>query len=269
MSVLVLTLQGPLQSWCVDPRLDASGATLQTQEVPGLAAVTGMIASAMGLPRTHTEAWTENALMGVRVDRPGTRIREFQTVGVIDEKRYEKALSMGHILPTWRDTDDLARKNGNPMMTVVPRTLLSDARFTVALTGGGLPVEEAAEALRDPAHQLYLGLRACPPTTHVLAGVLEGEDVYEALQHHYGDDHLPDKDLRMVIDSRAHGLPDTGAIRHVTDIRIARPGLRRYRSRAVRDFLWTNSAPADPNLIHAGEDYLNPLDFAASLKDAA
>ena len=79
-NTLLLRLEGPLQAWG-----DTSKFVIRrTMEAPTKSGVLGLLCCAMGLSREKArEGLPElNGLaMGVRIDRPGTRWWDYQTVG--------------------------------------------------------------------------------------------------------------------------------------------------------------------------------------------
>lgn len=241
MATLLLHLEGPMQAWSTSPRLDAS-LPFRTECVPTLSGVTGIIASAMGLPRGFTDMWPSRLVMGVRIDRPGSVRVDYQTITWRTAKTGVPRL--------WRHGDSVAT-------SVAPREYIADAKFTVALQGDDETVAHAADALAHPSRPLSLGLRSCPPTRRILCGVVDGT-VMEALtgpcRHADGE-----RGHRMVVDVRA--LPDgpTGAaiVSRVRDVPVPDPRMRRYAMRSVAEF--ETRPPRDDDAF----------DFAASLTGPA
>ena len=81
--------------------------------------------------------------MGIRVDRPGTIVKDFHTV--------HPAKGAGY---------------------VTYRQYLSDAVFLVGLESEDEKlIKRLEKALNQPAHPLALGRRACPPTLPLVLGV--------------------------------------------------------------------------------------------------
>ncbi|MFF4534266.1 type I-E CRISPR-associated protein Cas5/CasD [Streptomyces sp. NPDC001407] len=136
--MLVLVLAGPLQSWGSTGR----HAFRDTDPHPTKSGVTGMLASALGLPRTDTTGLAELAALtfAVRTDQPGTRTRDFHTTHTRDGKA----------------------------MPLSDRFYLADALFTAALAGPADLTVRAHQALLNPAHPLFLGRRSCPPARPVV-----------------------------------------------------------------------------------------------------
>ncbi|PWI43202.1 type I-E CRISPR-associated protein Cas5/CasD [Streptomyces sp. ICBB 8177] len=146
MSVLTLTLAGPLQSWGASARF----ARRTTEGAPTKSGVIGLLAAALGLDRNADEHLEALAALrfGVRVDQPGTRIRDFQTAH-------------------HPDTDEA--------MPLSERFYLADAVFVAAVEGETALIDRLAAALRAPAYLPYLGRRSCPPARPINPSVQHGD----------------------------------------------------------------------------------------------
>lgn len=145
-SILILRLEGVLQSWGLRARWDFRDSGI----VPSKSGVIGLISCAMGLPRRHEHIrkLDENLSMGVRADRQGVLMQDFHTV--TGERGY-----------LFRS--DGAKRVGEPTI-ITPRQYIQDACFTVMLQGDRQLLEECAQALNNPVWQLYLGRKSCPPS---------------------------------------------------------------------------------------------------------
>ncbi|MFD8786345.1 type I-E CRISPR-associated protein Cas5/CasD [Kitasatospora sp. NPDC059599] len=152
MSVLTLQLAGPLQSWGATARFSRR----TTENAPTKSGVLGLLAAALGIARDADLGIAELARLrfGVRIDQPGTRVRDFQTA---------------HDL----DTDE--------SMPLSERFYLADAVFVAAVQGEEGLVERLYEALRHPVYLPYLGRRSCPPARPVELGTHPGDDLNGAL----------------------------------------------------------------------------------------
>ena len=77
MSVLLLRLAGPMQSWGTQSRFTVRDTGLE----PSKSGVVGLLCSAMGSPRDDeaTVLRLAQCRMGVRVDREGILSRDFHT----------------------------------------------------------------------------------------------------------------------------------------------------------------------------------------------
>ena len=151
MSVLPLVLAGPLQSWGSASRFARRG----TEYAPTKSGVIGLLAAAQGRDRTADLSDLAALRFGVRVDQPGTRVRDYQTA---------KHLVTGVSMP------------------VSERFYLADAVFVAAVEGDPDLVGELYRALRSPVYMPYLGRRSCPPSRPLdLGEPREGriEDVLE------------------------------------------------------------------------------------------
>jgi CRISPR system Cascade subunit CasD len=140
---LLMRLAAPLQSWGTSSRFTRRA----TDFAPSKSGVIGMLASAQGIRRTDELADDLLRLrFGVRIDQPGTMLRDFQTTKSLDDPA----------------------ANG----TLAERYYLSDAVFLAAVEGEAAVVDGLADALMRPKYQLFLGRRSCPPGQKVLEGVV-------------------------------------------------------------------------------------------------
>ncbi|MEU5871738.1 type I-E CRISPR-associated protein Cas5/CasD [Glycomyces sp. NPDC047369] len=135
---LRLRLAGPMQSWGTSSRFTRRA----TDAVPSKSGVLGMLAAAKGVRRTEPLTELLDVRFGVRIDQPGSLLRDFQTTRPLD------------------DPDANA--------TLAERFYLTDAIFLAAVEGDGDLIDGLAEALRRPRFQLFLGRRSCPPSDKVL-----------------------------------------------------------------------------------------------------
>ncbi|TFV58351.1 type I-E CRISPR-associated protein Cas5/CasD [Geodermatophilus sp. DF01-2] len=151
MSVLLLTLAGPLQSWGSSSRFVRRG----TESAPTKSGVLGLLAAAQGRRRTERLEDLAGLRFGVRIDQPGRLVRDFQTARSLD---------------------------GRQTMPLSYRFYLADAVFLAAVEGERMLLDVLAEALRRPVYPLYLGRRSCPPAGPLLPKVLDGtvEEVLSA-----------------------------------------------------------------------------------------
>jgi CRISPR system Cascade subunit CasD len=139
---LLLTLAGPQQAWGADSRF----ATRGTEKAPTRSGVIGLLAAALGMPRTAPLDRFDALRFGVRIDRPGRVERDFQTARTLD---------------------------GSTSMPLSVRHYLADAVFVAGLESDEPDeLEELGEALRRPRFPLFLGRRSFPP-----AGPLPAEIV--------------------------------------------------------------------------------------------
>lgn len=154
MSLLLLRLEGPLQSWGTRSRFSHRDTMLE----PSLSGVVGLLCCALGHDRSQGLSRFAGLGMHVREDRPGTLLTDFQTAGggvFRGRTDYYAPTSSG-------------AKGKNPVVT--RRDYLQDASFLVALEGPEALLDELEVALLDPVWPLSLGRRSCPPSAPVFAG---------------------------------------------------------------------------------------------------
>jgi len=192
-----LRLEGPLQAWGDNSKF----VIRRTMEAPTKSGVLGLICCAMGLNRqaARCKLRTLNDLvMGVRIDRPGTRWWDYHTVGA----------KVG-ILKA--DGNGIKRTGGgkhDPIETLVSRReYLCDASFLVALQGDAGLVERVADALRNPKWPVFLGRKSCPPSVPVFARQGQHSDLLAALAavpwpSRYSKREHPGKPFACVIEWR-------------------------------------------------------------------
>lgn len=149
MSVLLLTLSAPLQSWGASSRFVRRG----TESAPTKSGIVGLLAAAQGRRRTDAVEDLAQLRFGVRIDQPGRLVRDFQT----EQRANGDALPLSY------------------------RFYLADAVFLAGIEGNHGLLDGLAEAVRRPAFPLYLGRRSCPPAGPLLPIVLDG-DLIEVLE---------------------------------------------------------------------------------------
>jgi CRISPR system Cascade subunit CasD len=136
MSVLLLRLAGPMQSWGVQSRFSVRDTGLE----PSKSGVIGLLYAALGRRRHEPLDDLAALRMGVRVDREGRMARDYHT-----------AL-------------DVIKADGSRPDTVVSRRYyLADASFLVGLEGGLTTLQQLHRALARPVWQLFLGRKAFVP----------------------------------------------------------------------------------------------------------
>ncbi len=140
MSVLLLSLAGPMQSWGTQSRFTVRDTGLE----PSKSGVIGLVCAALGRPRSAPIEDLAALRMGVRVDHEGSMASDYHT------------------------TLDVIKASGaKPKLgeaVVSTRYYLADADFLVGLEGDDLHLlEEIDAALGNPHWPLFLGRKAFPP----------------------------------------------------------------------------------------------------------
>lgn len=159
MPTLLLWLAGPMQSWGTTSRFDERDSQLE----PSKSGVLGLVCAALGRDRAEPVNDLARLKMGVRVDREGLLMRDYQTIS-----------------PPYRCAGGgLERKDA----VISPRYYLGDAAFLVGLEGGDLELLECIHAaLRAPYWPLALGRKSFPPGEPLwLEGGIREQGLREAL----------------------------------------------------------------------------------------
>lgn len=146
MNVLLLRLCGPLQSWGVQSRFSVRETGLE----PSKSGVVGLLAAALGRPRSADVRDLAGLAMGVRVDAEGVLRYDFHTA--------QNVLKAAGGL---KDTEPSRRY------------YLADARFLVGLASADLGLLQTVQAaLHDPVWPLFLGRKAFVPSAPI--GLADG-----------------------------------------------------------------------------------------------
>lgn len=224
MPTLLLRLAGPMQSWGTTSRFDER----DTQLEPSKSGVIGLLCAALGRDRAETVDDLAALRMGVRVDREGVPMRDFQTA---------KGLL-------------IASGKVQPDRTVVsPRHYLADAAFLVGLEGVEAALLQALHAaVLKPVWPLALGRKAFAPGCPVAIA----EPPFHGLHPGTLEQALQQQPLIAQARRTQAGRPLRTAIEHPTQ------GAQRHDQPtgpyALRRF--------GPRLVHPGEltDVPQPLD---------
>ncbi len=175
-NTLFLRLEGSLQAWG-----DTSKFVIRrTMEAPTKSGVLGLLCCAMGLSRQAASERLpklRELVMGVRIDRPGTRWWDYHTVGA----------GIG------LTTAGGSLKTGAQGTLITRREYLADASFLVALQGDAKLIQELAAAMASPRWPVFLGRKSCPPSMPVFPRPGTGESWTNPARY----DNLPDA-LRAV-----------------------------------------------------------------------
>lgn len=221
MTVLLLKLAGPLQSWGAESRFTER----KTRHEPTKSGVVGLLAAALGRRRTVSVDDLAALRFGVRVDQPGYYECDFQT-------EHTRKWDKNNLCWAFHDSLPLSH-----------RYYLADAVFIAAFEGDNSLLRECADSLEHPAFPLFLGRRACPPATKVLLG-LEGEmSLLQALKKapwqaskRYQLRKRDEQSVKLEIfyDSASEDVRDDGGYEVVRDVPISFSQERReYSWRSV------------------------------------
>lgn len=151
---LVLRLAGPLQSWGYRSQFNYR----ETGNEPTKSGIIGLLAAAEGRRRDDPIKDLVGLVVGVRVDQPGTMLRDYHTVS--DYRGLGLPMSALDAKGTQKRTTYQTRPT--------ERFYLQDAVFIAAVQGAPEVLEGMAEAVTRPGFPLALGRRACVPTQPIL-----------------------------------------------------------------------------------------------------
>lgn len=172
-AILLLRLAGPLQSWGGAAEYNRR----ETRPQPTKSGLIGLLAAAAGRRRDEPIADLVGLRMGVRVDQPGSLLRDYHTVS---DYRGRPLLS-SQVNAKGRQKATSPAKYTH----VTQRFYLQDAVFVAALQGPEALIEGLGQAVRSPAFPLALGRRSCPPSRPLVLGTCQGAgaaDLEEALR---------------------------------------------------------------------------------------
>ncbi len=204
---LLLRLDGPMQSWGVDSRFGIR----DTRREPTKSGVIGLLASALGRERSEPVDDLAALTFGVRVDREGQVLRDFQTASFIyragsNPERARKKwarIKSGELTINDKDRDF---KLTDPSS----RFYLADACFTAGFEAQTEEehalLDQMHAALLSPRWPLFLGRRAFPPAAPVVLEIAEA-GLLDALRR------APSPPL----DGANRPRTDSGAARYVLD----------------------------------------------------
>jgi CRISPR system Cascade subunit CasD len=175
-----------MQSWGTTSRFDERDSQLE----PSKSGVLGLICAALGRDRTESVDDLARLRMGVRVDREGLLMRDYQTAtGVVSA----------------------AGKVEMKRTVISPRYYLADGAFLVGLDGDDYTLlEQVHAALRAPVWPLTLGRKSFPPSEPVwLNAAICAAGLRDALlawpriaEPKYGKN---DKPVRLILEHESRG----------------------------------------------------------------
>ena len=221
ISVLFLRLEGALQSWGEDSRWTVR----RTRAEPTKSGVIGVLATALGYGAEADEQIARlgrELLLGVRVDRAGSPLRDYHTV-------------VGGVL----SAEGKIKRNaatGLPETVVSERYYLADASFLAALTGPRELLDQLHAALEAPVWPPFLGRKSCPPSLPLwpawsgsgrrsrgeFAGLWEALEAAPLLDHPGpGRREDPGRTRRVVVELPRGATDDRGALSSRRDVPVS------------------------------------------------
>ncbi len=205
-AVLLLWLEGPMQSWGTRSRWDVRDTGLE----PTKSGVVGMIGCAMGLGRDdpELESLDRDIVYGVRIDRPGVVSTDFHTV-----TGYHRTAAgeFKHSSGTAKNFEK-AQEHGESTI-VSPRDYLHDAIFLVGLETSKKRKQSISDTLASPTWPLYLGRKSCLPSRPLLDTKVEFDNLKTALESHVRHPRAQKGKLAACIEDTAGELERQDALR--------------------------------------------------------
>lgn len=168
-NTLLLRLEGPLQSWGERARWSIR----DTAPAPTKSGVIGLVACCLGWNQDdQIRNLSEQLKMGVRIDKPGSRLTDYHTIGG------------GYDTPQLLTAEGKPKKTpkGEPHTELSYRDYLIDASFLVALQGDPELISQAAAAVQNPVWTIFLGRKACVPTRPVFETTVHAPTLEAALE---------------------------------------------------------------------------------------
>lgn len=222
MSVLLLRLAGPMQSWGTRSRFSQRDTGLE----PSRSGVIGLLCAALGRARSEPLDDFRLLRMAVRVDREGRLMRDYHT-----------AQKVRRADPT----------KGVQETVLSERFYLADADFLVGMEGDRSFLEVLDVALKRPVWPLCLGRKSFVPALPISEGIKDGELLEEMEKHpwrrRYRGEKAPDRPLRG-IQEVPYG---TGEPRQDVPVSFVSRG-RHFDVRHVKDRPFRVPSILEPNL---------------------
>ena len=180
--VLLLRLEGPLQSWGVRSRWDVR----DTATEPTKSGVIGLLGCALGYAMRDSllEELDRALRFGVRVEHAGVVVTDYQTITDYLPTAAGEWKARGD--KRSKSIDSLHESDAPPATIISPRAYLEDAAFLVALEAKetGDIVASCAQAVQNPQWPLFLGRKACVSTRPIFEYFgNDYNDIEDALKH--------------------------------------------------------------------------------------
>lgn len=165
-SVLALYLDGPMQAWGHQSRFNRRTSLAY----PTKSGVLGILCAALGVPKSDVATLKNLASLKMEVLslHLSSRWIDYHTVG----GGYERGSP---------NIPRIADGTPNENAVITHREYLADAKFGVLLSGDANRLERCDSALRNPKWGLWLGRKACIPTSPVAQGIFDTRE--DAVDH--------------------------------------------------------------------------------------
>ncbi len=164
--VLVLYLDGPMQAWGYQSRFNRRTSL----PYPTKSGMLGILCAALGVPKSDVDKLRKLAALNMEVLslHLSSRWIDYHTVG-------------GGYEPGSPNIPRIASGSRAKDAAITYREYLADAKFGVLLTGDNNLLEQCDLALRNPKWGLWLGRKACIPTSPIAQGIFPTRE--DAIRH--------------------------------------------------------------------------------------
>jgi len=180
MDVLLLRFDAPLMSFG-GPIVDNHGVI---QAYPALSMVCGLLSNALGYDHRQSaslQRLQERLQYACRQDRPGTRLRDYQTVDL-----GQAFMNDDLAWTTWGYLEKRKGGSASSGTQIRQRDYWADAMYTVALTldpADETPtIDDLEQALRTPERPLFIGRKPCLPAERLLLGHVQADVLLDPLR---------------------------------------------------------------------------------------
>jgi CRISPR system Cascade subunit CasD len=182
---LIFRIYGMMASWGDI----AVGEFRPSFDRPSKSAIMGMVAAALGIRRDEEERLRELATsydMAVRIDVPGTLLRDYHTAQVPPSGKGRKKI----IFPTRKAELSVPKDELNTILS--SRDYRCDAVYSVCLWSSTAsppyPLIDLKQHLENPVFNLYLGRKSCPLALPLQPQVVQADSLSGALSSvHFKD----------------------------------------------------------------------------------
>lgn len=183
--ILLLRLEGPLQSWGTRARWDVR----DTAPEPTKSGVIGLLGCALGysIGDSRLETLDAGLRFGVRIEHPGAILEDYQTITdflpTADGRYKHSGVAVATSLNKLKNDPGV-----RPTTIISPRFYLEDAAFLIAMEEREINTDltrQCADDVQNPTWPLFLGRKSCIPTRPVFdAWTDQYDDLENALCHH-------------------------------------------------------------------------------------
>ena len=172
MRTCIFQLYGPMVSWGDI----AVGGERRSTVQPSRSAIIGIVAAALGIKRDAEEdlaKLTDAIRIAVRVDQPGSLLRDYHTAQVPGKD--SKAVYLTR-------KDEMNAPSEKIKTVLSSREYRCDAYALVAicLNNDTWTLEQIVDALQHPTFHLYLGRKSAPPALPLSPQIVEADDLKQA-----------------------------------------------------------------------------------------